>query len=81
MSDPSDPYLHPDGTTCLEGTTCVPEGFTPCCEIFGGHIDTCAHDLRYECWESGWVIRIADAAGGGGISITFCPHCGIELPR
>jgi len=77
--DPSSSMLHPDGTQCLKGTSCVPNGYKPCCPRFGDHTVTCAHDVRFECWESGWVIRIADSAGGGGISIRFCPHCGAEL--
>ncbi len=74
---------HADGTRCLEGTKRVPRSFRPCCEVFAGHVATCAHDLRYEWWPKArqWVIAIAESAGGGGISIEFCPHCGARLRR
>jgi hypothetical protein len=72
---------HADGTRCLEGVRGAPDDFRPCCDDFGGHLDTCSHDVRYEWWSTarGWVIRIAEAAGGGGIHIEFCPHCGARL--
>ena len=72
---------HTDGTECLEGTKLVPTGFVPCCDVLGGHTSSCAFDIRYEWWsKSGrWVIAIAQSAGGGGIEIRFCPHCGAEL--
>jgi hypothetical protein len=72
---------HADGTTCLEGTRSVPESWTPCCETFAAHVDTCAYDIRYEFWprRSEWFIAIAASAGGGGIQIAWCPHCGTKL--
>ena len=59
----------------------APPGFVPCCELFGGHLETCAYDIRYEWFPSTkrWVIAIAEVAGGGGIEIKFCPHCGSGL--
>ncbi len=75
------PVRHPDGTLCLEGTTSLPPDFQPCCAVFAAHTATCAHDLRYE-WRPKsrqWVIAIAESAGGGGIMITYCPHCGALL--
>ena len=73
--------VHADGTECLEGTRRVPDAWQPCCEVFAGHVDTCAHDLRYEFWEgtSRWYIATAESAGGGGIEIGWCPHCGQRL--
>jgi len=72
---------HPDGTSCLEGTTSLPPDFQPCCAVFAAHTATCAHDLRYEWWPKSrrWVIALAESAGGGGIVITHCPHCGTPL--
>ncbi len=72
---------HLDGTPCLEGTRRVPAGFTPCCETFAAHTATCEHDLRYEWWAnaSEWVIRLPTPGGGGGVSISHCPHCGAAL--
>lgn len=66
---------------CLEGTTCLPRDFEPCCVVFGSHVATCAFDLRYEWWEKSrqWVIRLAEDVGGGGIVISHCPHCGRKL--
>lgn len=66
---------------CLEGTALIPVNFNPCCDVFAGHVETCAFDLRYEWWEKSqqWVIRIADDAGGGGVRVRFCPHCGHQL--
>jgi hypothetical protein len=28
----------------------------------------------------GWFTIISPAAGGGGIALNFCPHCGRRLP-
>jgi hypothetical protein len=72
---------HADGTTCLEGTRSVPPDWTPCCDEFPGHVDTCAYDIRYEFWprRNEWFIAIAETAGGGGIRIGWCPHCGTKL--
>ena len=72
---------HPDGTRCLEGTRRVPRRFKACCRLFESHTATCAYDIRYEWWQKGrtWVVTIAESAGGGGIEIRFCPHCGRRL--
>ncbi len=72
---------HADGTPCKAGTRNVPDGFTPCCTIFGGHLDSCEYDVRYEWWPTQrfWVIAIAESAGGGGVWIGHCPHCGTTL--
>jgi hypothetical protein len=75
---------HLDGTRCKEGTRKVPRNFRPCCGMFAGHVTTCDYDLRYEWWAGDrvWVITIAESAGGGGVEVRFCPHCGAELePR
>ena len=72
---------HTDGTPCNEGTTQLPPDFQPCCDLFRGHVATCALELRYEWWPAArfWVIAIAESAGSGGVWIGFCPHCGREL--
>src|SRR6185295_6073268 len=72
---------HIDGTPCNEGTRSVPRGFRPCCPAFEAHVATCEFDLRYEWWagQQMWVVALAASAGGGGIAIAFCPHCGREL--
>jgi hypothetical protein len=72
---------HADGSMCLEGTRSVPMSFHPCCEAFGFRLSTCEYDIRFE-WQKNvrqWVIKIAETAGGGGIRIRFCPHCGTRL--
>lgn len=72
---------YPDGTRCVEGTRRVPRGFRPCCRVFASHTTSCAYDVRYEWWQRRrtWVVTIAESAGGGGIEIRFCPHCGRSL--
>jgi hypothetical protein len=72
---------HSDGTQCLEGTKRVPRGFKPCCKLFEAHTRACAYDVRYEWYSKSkqWVIAISESAGGGGIEIVFCPHCGEKL--
>lgn len=72
---------HLDGSPCKEGTRDVPENWEPCCAAFGGHVTTCEYDVRYEWWigDAVGVIAIAASAGGGGVTIRFCPHCGHEL--
>lgn len=74
-----EPKKHSDGSVCLEGTSKVPEDWTPCCDTFASHTKACVHDIRYEWWEDEWVTVINTTAGGGGIAINFCPHCGDEL--
>lgn len=75
--------LHPDGTPCPEGTRSVPDGFVACCEAFSDRTSACYFDIRYEWWASfgEWFIVIAPAAGGGGIGLDYCPHCGTALAK
>jgi hypothetical protein len=72
---------HEDGSPCPEGTQSVPRVFAPCCEVFADHTAACYFDIRYEWWpkQKGWFIVIAPSAGGGGIAISYCPHCGSKL--
>ena len=72
---------HADGTPCKEGTRSAPDGYAPCCDLFDGHTSACDFDVRYEWWAgpARRVITIAESAGGGGIWIRFCPHCGSKL--
>jgi hypothetical protein len=72
---------HDDGTVCAEGTRRVPRAFKACCAVFAARVTACHHDIRYEWWarRKGWFIAIAEAAGGGGIAISFCLHCGTRL--
>lgn len=75
---------HADGSLCLEGTRKLPRGFTACCSQFEAHTAVCVYDVRYE-WsgEQGgagsWQIAIPEIAGGGGLVIAHCPHCGASL--
>jgi len=73
-------HEHENGTTCLEGTRRVPEGYVPCRAIFESHLSTCVVDIRYEWWVSStcWMICIPDG-GSSGLRIYFCPHCGRQL--
>ncbi len=59
----------------------MPRGFRACCRLFASHTTICEHDVRYEWWQNRrtWVVVIAESAGGGGIEIRFCPHCGRRL--
>lgn len=72
---------HEDGSICLEGTRKLPKNFKPCCEVFRSHTASCIFDVRYEWNENikGWWIAIDSKAGGGGIEIKYCPHCGESL--
>ena len=74
---------HSDGSECREGTQTVPLEFVACCDVFEQQTFACEYDIRYE-WRSDleppvWVIAIAESAGGGGIEMDFCPHCGTRL--
>ena len=73
--------IHSDGTPCLEGQRGAPDAFRACCDLFESHLSACALDVRYEWWPSGrqWVIAISESAGGGGVQISHCPHCGVSL--
>lgn len=73
--------VHYDGSACPEGTPAIPRAFKPCCPEFGSHTLACYHDVRYEWWprRRGWFTVIAPSAGGGGVAISFCPHCGSRL--
>jgi hypothetical protein len=75
------PTLHADGTPCPEGTGKLPRAFAACCDAFAQHTRSCYVDLRYEWWtrSRAWFIVLAPEAGGGGIRISFCPHCGSDL--
>lgn len=72
---------HIDGTECPEGTRRVPRGYGACCAAFDARTRACYHDIRYEWWTSqrNWFVLIAPDAGGGGIAIAHCPHCGAAL--
>ena len=73
--------VHADGSICPEGTSSAPPGFMACCEDFAQQTTSCYYDIRYE-WRNDlecWLIAIPDSAGGGGIEISFCPHCGASL--
>jgi len=72
---------HVDGSTCTEGTRRLPPGFEPCCAEFAQHTAACVFDVRYEWWASAkaWFIALSDMAGGGGVQIRHCPHCGTDL--
>ena len=72
---------HADGTICPEGKRRVRRGFIACCEFFSDHTTSCYYDVRFEWWakSKNWVIIIPEIAGGGGISISFCPNCGSKL--
>jgi hypothetical protein len=74
------PFIHPDGSECREGTQRVPRRWKPCCEVFENHTWACVYDIRYE-WFSRhrqWGIAVADG-GTSYIILRYCPHCGTEL--
>lgn len=75
------PNTHSDGTICPEGTQRLPARFSPCCNEFKSHTLACYFDIRYEWWprKKSWFIVIAETAGGGGMAISYCPHCGSKL--
>lgn len=59
----------------------MPNDFSACCEAFEAQTNSCYYDIRYE-WDSEgneWCIAIPESAGGGGILISYCPHCGACL--
>jgi hypothetical protein len=66
---------------CKEGTRKVPKNYKSCCSTFESHTTNCVFDIRYEWWSKTkkWVIVIDELAVGGGIEISFCPHCGVKL--
>jgi hypothetical protein len=74
--------IHADGSICPEGTTRHPRPYRPCCEEFDHRTRACFFDIRYEWWPAyrGWFTLINPTAGGGGIAMNFCPHCGKRLP-
>jgi hypothetical protein len=73
--------LHADGTPCLAGTQQVPENFVSCCADFAGHVALCVSDVRYEWYakQKIWVIAVGAEAGGGGVEMSYCPHCGAKV--
>jgi hypothetical protein len=76
------PGIHGDGSICPEGTARRPRPYKPCCRDFDRHTLACFFDIRYEWWPRyrGWFNIISPSAGGGGIALNFCPHCGKRLP-
>ena len=72
---------HLDGTACPEGTQRTPRGYHACCPAFDARTRACYHDIRYEWWSAqrNWFVLIAPDAGGGGIAMVYCPHCGAML--
>ena len=72
---------HADGSRCPEGTQRVPRRFESCCAAFEARTRACTFDVRYEWWpeQRNWFVPIAESAGGGGIAIAHCPHCGAKL--
>ncbi|MGE0045319.1 MAG: hypothetical protein AB7J28_12900 [Hyphomonadaceae bacterium] len=73
---------HSDGSLCPEGTQSLPSSGAICCDAFGWRTLACYFDIRYEFWENpeGWFVIIQPDAGGGGILLSYCPHCGAKLP-
>jgi len=59
----------------------LPARFRTCCAEFAQRTLACTFDVRYEWWsrQRNWFVTIADSAGGGGIAISHCPHCGKKL--
>lgn len=76
-----EPSTHLDGSLCPEGTAQLPANRVLCCREFEARTTACYYDVRYE-WQRrrrNWVIAIPPDAGGGGVAITHCPHCGAKL--
>jgi hypothetical protein len=61
----------------------LPSRYKACCDDFEQRTTACYVDIRYEWWrrQRGWFVIIAPNAGGGGIAIHFCPHCGEKLRK
>lgn len=74
--------IHADGSVCPEGIQRIQRGKKLCCEEFEARTLACFFDIRYEWWPSyrGWFTIIQPSAGGGGVAMNFCPHCGKRLP-
>lgn len=72
---------HSDGTECPEGTQRLRPDYALCCDDFRARTLSCYFDVRIEYWAEyeGWFVIIAPSAGGGGIAINYCPHCGARL--
>lgn len=72
---------HADGSICPEGTARLPKRGKLCCAAFAARTEACYFDIRYEWWPSyrGWFTIIQPDAGGGGVAMNFCPHCGARL--
>ena len=82
MARPRPPVVtHLDGTPCPEGSRTVPRAYAACCATFDARTLACYHDIRYEWWsgQRNWFVCIAPDAGGGGVAIAHCPHCGATL--
>lgn len=72
---------HSDGGICLEGSRKVPRGWRACCDAFDARTKSCTFDVRYE-WltkRKVWGIAIDGSAGGGFVTMAFCPHCGSRI--
>lgn len=72
---------HLDGSPCPEGTARAPRRHEFCCDEFQDRTLACYFDVRYEWWsrQRGWFNVISPEAGGGGIAMQYCPHCGTKL--
>lgn len=81
-SSESSGRTHADGSPCPEGTTRLPRTAKVCCAEFAARTRACYFDIRYEWWPRprGWFTIIPPDAGGGGVAMNFCPHCGQRLP-
>lgn len=81
MQHDNPPAAHIDGSPCPEGEQRLPAAGALCCAAFTARTYACYFDIRYEYWASqqNWFIVIQPDAGGGGIAISHCPHCGTKL--